>query len=195
MRRATSKRARLLIQFQSQNPILTRRRLQMSQETSSSSSSKCGVFAAPLCHHSSSRSYSSKSHANAAMKPWATEEELRVLSVHLKSVREKAAAASENVRRSKDDDANDTYLVSTNTDYKLCAKTFREYNPELLAKHFQKQPFKVLKRMCEIVSSMTFVGARVYFKVGDTESRAKFFRDELVKLGPAFVKFGFIKRR
>ena len=124
------------------------------------------------------------------MKPWATEEELRLLSVHLKSVREKSAAASENVRRSKDDDANDTYLVSTNTDYKLCAKTFREYNPELLAKHFQKQPFKVLKRMCEIVSSMTFVGARVYFKVGDTESRAKFFRDELVKLGPAFVKFG-----
>ena len=44
--------------------------------------------------------------------------------------------------------------------------------------------------MIEIVSSMTFVGARVYFKVGDTESRAKFFRDELVKLGPAFVKFG-----
>ena len=30
----------------------------------------------------------------------------------------------------------------------------------------------------------------MYFKVGDTESRAKFFRDELVKLGPAFVKFG-----
>ena len=122
------------------------------------------------------------------MKPWATEEELRVLSVHLKSVREKAAAASENVRRSKDD--ADDVVVSTNTEYTLCAKTFREYNPELLAKHFQKQPFKVLKRMIEIVSSMTFVGARVYFKVGDTESRAKFFRDELVKLGPAFVKFG-----
>ena len=122
------------------------------------------------------------------MKPWATEEELRVLSVHLKSVREKAAAASENVRRSKDD--ADDVVVSTNTEYTLCAKTFREYNPELLAKHFQKQPFKVLKRMYEIVSSMTFVGARVYFKVGDTESRAKFFRDELVKLGPAFVKFG-----
>ena len=122
------------------------------------------------------------------MKPWATEKELRVLSVHLKSVREKAAAASENVRRSKDD--ADDVVVSTNTEYTLCAKTFREYNPELLAKHFQKQPFKVLKRMIEIVSSMTFVGARVYFKVGDTESRAKFFRDELVKLGPAFVKFG-----
>ena len=187
MRRATSKRARLLIQFQSQNPILTRRRLQMSQETSSSSSSKCGVFAAPLCHNDASRSYSSRSN-NAAIKPWATEEELRVLSVHLKSVREKAAAASENVRRSKDD--ADDVVVSTNTEYTLCAKTFREYNPELLAKHFQKQPFKVLKRMIEIVSSMTFVGARVYFKVGDTESRAKFFRDELVKLGPAFVKFG-----
>ena len=111
-----------------------------------------------------------------------------MLSVHLKSVREKAAAASENVRRSKDD--ADDVVVSTNTEYTLCAKTFREYNPELLAKHFQKQPFKVLKRMIEIVSSMTFVGARVYFKVGDTESRAKFFRDELVKLGPAFVKFG-----
>ena len=111
-----------------------------------------------------------------------------MLSVHLKSVREKAAAASENVRRSKDD--ADDVVVSTNTEYTLCAKTFREYNPELLAKHFQKQPFKVLKRMYEIVSSMTFVGARVYFKVGDTESRAKFFRDELVKLGPAFVKFG-----
>ena len=189
MRRATSKRAaRLLIQFQSQNPILTRRRRHVSQETSSSSSSKCGFFAAPLCHYHASRSYSSKSHANAAMKPWATEEELRVLSVHLKSVREKAAAASENVRRSKDD--ADDVVVSTNTEYTLCAKTFREYNPELLAKHFQKQPFKVLKRMIEIVSSMTFVGARVYFKVGDTESRAKFFRDELVKLGPAFVKFG-----
>ena len=189
MRRATSKRAaRLLIQFQSQNPILTRRRRHVSQETSSSSSSKCGSFAAPLCHYHASRSYSSKSHANAAMKPWATEEELRVLSVHLKSVREKAAAASENVRRSKDD--ADDVVVSTNTEYTLCAKTFREYNPELLAKHFQKQPFKVLKRMIEIVSSMTFVGARVYFKVGDTESRAKFFRDELVKLGPAFVKFG-----
>ena len=102
MRRATSKRARLLIQFQSQNPILTRRRLQMSQETSSSSSSKCGVFAAPLRHNDASRSYSSRSN-NAAIKPWATEEELRVLSVHLKSVREKAAAASENVRRSKDE--------------------------------------------------------------------------------------------
>ena len=190
MRRATSKRAvsRLLIQFQSQNPIRTRRRRRVRQETSSSSSSMCGFFAAPLRHHHASRSYSSKSHANAAMKPWATEEELRVLSVHLKSVREKAAAASENVRRSKDD--ADDVVVSTNTEYTLCAKTFREYNPELLAKHFQKQPFKVLKRMYEIVSSMTFVGARVYFKVGDTESRAKFFRDELVKLGPAFVKFG-----
>ena len=189
MRRATSKRAaRLLIQFQSQNPIRTRRRRRVRQETSSSSSSMCGFFAAPLRHHHASRSYSSKSHANAAMKPWATEEELRVLSVHLKSVREKAAAASENVRRSKDD--ADDVVVSTNTEYTLCAKTFREYNPELLAKHFQKQPFKVLKRMIEIVSSMTFVGARVYFKVGDTESRAKFFRDELVKLGPAFVKFG-----
>ena len=189
MRRATSKRAaRLLIQFQSQNPILTRRRRHVSEETSSLSSSKCGFFAAPLCHHSSSRSYSSKSHANTAMKPWATEEELRLLSVHLKSVREKAAAASENVRRK--DDADDADLVvSTNTN-KLCAKTFREYNPELLAKHFQKQPFKVFKRVLEIVSSMTFVGVRVYFKVGDTESRAKFFRDELVKLGPAFVKFG-----
>ena len=54
-------------------------------------------------------------------------------------------------RRSKDDA---DLVVSTNTD-KLCAKTFREYNPELLAKHFQKQPFKVLKRMYEIVSSMT----------------------------------------
>lgn len=159
----------------------------MSKEASVSSSSKNGVFVAPLCYHYSSRSYSSRSH-NDTIKPWATEEELRLLSVHLKSVREKAAAASENVRR-KDDDANDTYLVSSNTN-KLCAKTFREYNPELLAKHFQKQPFKVLKRMYEIVSSMTFVGARVYFKVGDTESRAKFFRDELVKLGPAFVKFG-----
>jgi len=163
------------------------RRLNMSKEASVSSSSKNGVFVAPLCYHYSSRSYSSRSH-NDTIKPWATEEELRLLSVHLKSVREKAAAASENVRR-KDDDANDTYLVSSNTN-KLCAKTFREYNPELLAKHFQKQPFKVLKRMYEIVSSMTFVGARVYFKVGDTESRAKFFRDELVKLGPAFVKFG-----
>ena len=121
------------------------------------------------------------------MKPWATEEELRLLSVHLKSVREKAAAASENVNARSKDDAD--LVVSTNTNT-LCAKTFREYNPELIAKHFQKQPFKVLKRMYEIVSSMTFVGARVYFKVGDTESRAKFFRDELVKLGPAFVKFG-----
>ena len=186
MRRATSKHARLIIQFQSQNPIRTRRRRNVSKETSSLSSSKCGVFAAPLCHHSSSRSYSSKSHTNA-IKPWATEEELRLLSVHLKSVREKAAAASENVNARSKDDAD--LVVSTNTD-KLCAKTFREYNPELLAKHFQKQPFKVLKRMYEIVSSMTFVGVRVYFKVGDTESRAKFFRDELVKLGPAFVKFG-----
>ena len=110
-----------------------------------------------------------------------------MLSVHLKSVREKAAAASENVNARSKDDAD--LVVSTNTNT-LCAKTFREYNPELIAKHFQKQPFKVLKRMYEIVSSMTFVGARVYFKVGDTESRAKFFRDELVKLGPAFVKFG-----
>ena len=63
-------------------------------------------------------------------------------------------------RRSKDDA---DLVVSTNTD-KLCAKTFREYNPELLAKHFQKQPFKVLKRMIEIVSSMAFVGVGCILK-------------------------------
>ena len=41
-----------------------------------------------------------------------------------------------------------------------------------------------------MVWSLGSVGVRVYFKIGDQSDRAKRFRDALVKLGPAFVKFG-----
>ena len=113
---------------------------------------------------------------------WATKEELDALAVHLETVRGEF--------RVSNSAASMTKRRASSSSSSLCEKTFREYDPELLAAHFRKQPFRVMKRMAEILYAISAVGYRVYFKVGDMERRARFFRDTLVKLGPAFVKFG-----
>jgi len=134
------------------------------------------------------RAYSSAGASSSkpqSLSSWATKEELDALAVHLETVRgefrvsSNSAAASTAKRR-----------AWSSSPSSLCEKTFREYDPELLAAHFRKQPFRVMKRVAEILYAISAVGYRVYFKVGDMERRARFFRDTLVKLGPAFVKFG-----
>ena len=117
---------------------------------------------------------------------WATEEETTRLRAHLDAVRA--------IERAKKKNTTTTTTIEKKKNEKsagsLCAETFRTYDPVLLARHFEGHKGKVLFRVWQMVWSLGSVGVRVYFKIGDQSDRAKRFRDALVKLGPAFVKFG-----
>ena len=119
------------------------------------------------------------------MTTWATEEETRRLRAHLDAVRA--------IERAKKKNTNTTTIEKKKNEKSagsLCAERFRTYDPVLLARHFEGHKGKVLFRVWQMVWSLGSVGVRVYFKIGDQSDRAKRFRDALVKLGPAFVKFG-----
>ncbi len=115
---------------------------------------------------------------------WATEEETTRLRAHLDAVRA--------IERAKKKNTTTTTIKKKKNEKSasLCAETFRTYDPVLLARHFEGHKGKVLFRVWKMVWSLGSVGVRVYFKIGDQSDRAKRFRDALVKLGPAFVKFG-----
>ena len=127
-------------------------------------------------------------HLIRPMTTWATEEETTQLRAHLDAVRAIERAKKKNTttkHTSEKKKKNDESSSSS-----LCAETFRTYDPDRLARHFEAHPLKVLFRVWEMVWGLGSVGFRVYFKIGDQSDRAKRFRDALVKLGPAFVKFG-----
>ena len=122
------------------------------------------------------------------MTTWATEEESSRLRAHLDAVRAIERAKKKNTTN------NTHYYMKRRRTIKsagsLCAERFRTYDPVLLARHFEGHPGKVMFRVWQMVWGLGSVGLRVYFKIGDQSDRAKRFRDALVKLGPAFVKFG-----
>ena len=119
------------------------------------------------------------------MTTWATEEETRRLRAHLDAVRAIERAKKKNTTTTTIEKKKNEKSAGS-----LCAERFRTYDPVLLARHFEGHKGKVLFRVWKMVWSLGSVGVRVYFKIGDQSDRAKRFRDALVKLGPAFVKFG-----
>jgi len=130
-------------------------------------------------------------HIQHPMTTWATEEETTRLRAHLDAVRAIERAKKKNTKTTTT--TTTTIIEKKKKNEKsasLCAETFRTYDPVLLARHFEGHKGKVLFRVWKMLWNLGSVGVRVYFKIGDQSDRAKRFRDALVKLGPAFVKFG-----
>ena len=95
-------------------------------------------------------------HLLRPMTTWATEEETTRLRAHLDAVR-----AIERARKTNTTTTKHTLLYTekkkknnnneSSSSSSLCAETFRTYDPDRLARHFEAHPLKVMFRVWELV--------------------------------------------